>query len=80
MAGRGRPRHSIPPYAVHVKLTLHPESDADLIRAFEECPRGARASWIKAALRGNNTVSPVKRSKTSSGRGLSLADFGHCEY
>lgn len=80
MPQRGRPQRSMTPHIVHVKFILHPERDADLIRAFEECPRGARAAWIKAVLRGNNLVSPVKRNKPSAGRGSSLADYGQCEY
>lgn len=35
----------------HIHLTLHPDSDADLIVFLSDIPKGMRASRIKAALR-----------------------------
>lgn len=79
MAQRGRPKRTMALRVIQLKLTLYPERDADLIRLFDECPRGSRASWVKAALRGNSQNVPVKK-KSPSGRGLALQDFSKCEF
>lgn len=80
MAQRGRPKRTMALRVIQLKLTLHPERDADLIRLFDECPRGSRASWVKAALHGNSQNVPMKKQSSSAGRGLSLRDFSRCEF
>ncbi len=56
MSGRGRPPNDIPSVVIHVKLTLDPRSDADIIEYLESAPHGQRAAYAVAAMRSGGDL------------------------
>lgn len=52
--GPGRPPLEEETVYVHVKLSLRPGRDADLIEFFQSLPHGSRATAVMAAMRSGN--------------------------
>lgn len=55
-----RPALNYEPVTINVKLTLHPEMDADLITWFDQVPRRSRAGAVITALRTGGLVADVR--------------------
>jgi hypothetical protein len=51
---RGRPRLSVQPQIVNIKLRLYPDQDEDLLQFLQGVPERMRSSAVKMAMRSGN--------------------------
>ena len=51
---RGRPRLTVQPQVINIKLRLHPGEDEDLLSFLSGVPDRRRASAVKMAMRSGN--------------------------
>lgn len=58
-----RPRATVRPVVIGIKLTLQPGIDSDLIALFRHTTRGQRAEIVRGALRGRKAASSEPQPK-----------------